>query len=309
MLALITGATGFVGQAVCTRFLQAGWQVRGLARRAPRTPLSVSEFKTLDLQRDELEEAMHGADVIVHLAGLAHKSHRSADGSAIFQLANVDASVRLALAAREAGIQRFLFASTAKVHGELSLDQPFAESDAPQPKDAYARSKWEAEQRLADIHPNLTVVRPPLVYGPGVGANFLRLLRLVDRGVPLPLASVGNLRSLVFVHNLADAFYTCATNPKAARRTYLISDQEDISTPMLLKRISYGLRHQARLWPCPTGVLKLAGAACGRGHDLERLLNSFRIDSSRITRELGWHPTSTLAQGLSQTAAWYRSYY
>ena len=283
MLAVVTGATGFVGRAVCARLLKAGWRVRGLARtRRPQAPQGI-ELRSLDLERDDPAPALEGAEVVIHLAGRAHVlEETSSDPRAAFQSANSDATAHLAHAAVKAGVGRFLFASTAKVHGEASPGRPFTERDAPDPQDPYSRSKWDAEQRLRSILPYSTILRPPLVYGPGVGANFLRLMKLVERGIPLPLASVNNRRSMVFVGNLADCFVSCATLPTASGRTFLVSDGEDVSTPQLLQRLGTHMNTPANLWPCPPSLLRFGASILGKRPEADRLLGSLQLDSSAV---------------------------
>ncbi|MSP96926.1 MAG: NAD-dependent epimerase/dehydratase family protein [Betaproteobacteria bacterium] len=306
MLAVVTGATGFVGRAVCARFVAAGWRVRGLARHLPAQGIVGTEFAALDLERDDPRPALEGAEIVIHLAGRAHiLQDQSGDPRAAFQSANADATERLAQAMRERGIGRMVFASSAKVLGDSSPGRPFTETDAANPQDDYARSKWDAEQRLRKTLPGSTILRPPLVYGPGVGANFLRLVKLVDRGIPLPLASVRNRRSLVFVRNLADVMLTCATNPATSGATYLVSDGEDMSTPQLLRLIGEHLGRPARLWPCPPALLRFAADALGKGAEADRVLGSLELDSRSI-RSSGWTPACSMVEGLRQTMAWYR---
>ena len=171
-------------------------------------------------------------------------------------------------------------------------------------------SKWEAEQALHRVAQEtgleVVIVRPPLVYGPGVGANFLRLLRFVHKGVPLPFGAINNQRSLVYVGNLVDAIITCLEYPGAAGQTYLVSDGEDVSTPELIRRIAHALGRPARLLPVPPALLRLAGQLTGKSAQVERLLDSLVIDSSKIRRELGWAPPFTMAQGLTETAQWFQ---
>jgi nucleoside-diphosphate-sugar epimerase len=306
MLVVVTGATGFIGRAVCARFVAAGWHVRGLARRVPSEGIAGTDLRCLDLESGDPLASLAGADLVVHLAGRAHMLEDKSDNPrAAFESANAVATARLAEAAHRAGMRRFIFVSTAKVHGEASPERPFTENDRPDPQDDYARSKWDAEQRVRRLIPEGTVLRPPLVYGPGVGANFLRLIRLVDRGIPLPLQSVMNGRSLVFVDNLAECILACATHPAAAGRTFLVSDGEDVSTPQLLRMLGTHLGKPPNLWPCPPALLRFGASLIGRGEDADRLLGSLQINSSAL-RVIGWNPTHPLDDGLRQTVRWYR---
>jgi nucleoside-diphosphate-sugar epimerase len=182
----------------------------------------------------------------------------------------------------------------------------FSEADEACPQDPYGVSKWEAEQALhrvvAETGLEVVIVRPPLVYGTGVKGNFAQMLKVLAKGIPLPLASVSNLRSLVYIGNFVDALLTCATHPAAAGQTYLVSDGEDVSTPDLLRQLGAEMGHPARLLPCPPILLKLAGRLLGRSDQIERLLGSLQVDSSKIRRELGWQPPFGLQEGLRLTA-------
>lgn len=187
----------------------------------------------------------------------------------------------------------------------------FRETDAPDPQDPYGVSKWEAEQVLHRVAKEtgleVVIVRPPLVYGAGVKGNFVQMLNVLAKGVPLPLASIQNLRSLVYVENLVDALILCATHPAAAGQTYLVSDGEDVSTPDLLRQLGMGMGCPARLFRCPLPLLKIVGRFARKSDQVERLLGSLQVDNSKIRRELGWKPPYTLQQGLQETAQWYRN--
>lgn len=188
-----------------------------------------------------------------------------------------------------------------------TLRSVFSETDEASPQDPYGVSKWEAEQALhrvaSETGLEVVIVRPPLVYGEGVKGNFAQLLKVLTKGIPLPLASVHNLRSLIYIGNFVDALRVCATHPAAAGRTYLVSDGEDVSTPDLLRQLGAAMGHPARLLPCPPRLLKLAGRLLGRSDQIERLLGSLQVDSSRIRNELGWQPPFTLQEGLRLTVA------
>ena len=192
---------------------------------------------------------------------------------------------------------------------EGELKEAFSEKDVPEPQDPYAVSKWEAEQVLHEIAEatglEVVILRPPLVYGPGVKANFLRLMRSVARGVPFPLANVNNRRSLIYIENLVDAVVTCITHPEAAGQTYLVSDGEEVSTPELIRRVGSALGRPARMFPFPTFLMRLTGRLLGKSAEIERLLGSLTVDTAKIRRELDWDPPYTMAQGLKETAKWY----
>ncbi|HTP96267.1 MAG TPA: NAD-dependent epimerase/dehydratase family protein [Burkholderiales bacterium] len=309
---LVTGAGGFIGSGLCTTARARGARIVRLVRRPqPAEPDRMTRVADLGAESD-WPALLDGIGAIVHLAGPAHVPFGS-DAAALAQLrrVNVEGTARLARAAAAAGVRRLVFVSTIKVNGETTPAQPFTERDAPDPRDAYAVSKWEAEQALAEVAAGsrleIVVLRPPLVYGPGVKANFLALLRAVDRGWPLPLGAIDNRRSLVYLDNLIDAILLCLEHPAAAGKTYLVSDGEDISTPELVRKLAHALDRPARLFPVPVALLRAAGAITGRRDAVERLTGSLQIDGSAIRRELGWRPPATLHEGFAATARGYRA--
>jgi nucleoside-diphosphate-sugar epimerase len=216
----------------------------------------------------------------------------------------------LARSAAGQGVRRFVYLSSVKVNGEQTR-VPFTEQDSPEPQDPYGVSKWEAEQVLVRVSTQtgleIVIVRPPLVYGLGVRGNFLQLLNLLRRGIPLPLASIHNQRSLVYLGNLVDALSRCIRDPRAAGQTYFVSDGEDLSTPELVKRLAAAMETKVSLWPCPTSFLSWMGTAAGKRSMVDRLVGSLQVNSSKIKTELDWHPPVTVDAGLSDTAAWFRA--
>jgi UDP-glucose 4-epimerase len=206
-------------------------------------------------------------------------------------------------------VRRLVFVSTAKVNGESTFGRPFAEGDPPAPQDPYAVSKWEAEEALRSVAAKtgleVAIVRPPLVYGPGVRANFLRLLRLVERGLPLPLPDTNNRRSLIGVENLADCLVRCVSHPEAANQTFMVSDGEDVSTRELIARLARALGRSARFLPVPEFAVRLAARLVGKESAVDRLLGSLVIDSGKARQTLRWKPLVTLDSGLAATARWY----
>src|SRR5712671_2229755 len=310
MRVLVTGASGFVGTALCRELLARGHTVRAAVRRLipPGTvPPQLHQILVPDIAGEFDRRALvDGVGTVVHLAAIVHRSN-PIEGE--MRRVNCDAAVRLAEAA--AGfVRRFVFLSSVKVHGEDSGSRTYAEDDALDPQDSYGRSKLEAERALTDTAARcgveLVIVRPPLVYGPGVKANFLRLLGWIDSGLPLPFASVRNRRSLVYVGNLVDAIARFAEHP-AARGPFLVSDEESVSTPELVSRIARALEKPARLLPAPPALLRVAGMIAGRRDEVRRLTGNLAIDSFRARQLLDWRPPYTLDAGLAETARWFRS--
>src|SRR6267378_863299 len=310
MRVLVTGASGFVGTALCREMLARGHSVRAAVRRLTppgALPSELHQILTPDIAADFDRRALvDGVDAIVHLAAIAHRTN-PIEGEML--RVNCDSAVRLAEAA--AGlVRRFVFLSSVKVHGEDSGSGACGEDDALTPEDSYGRSKLEAERALTETAARtgmeLVIIRPPLVYGPGVKANFLRLLSWVDSGLPLPFASVHNRRSLIYVGNLVDAIARCAVH-SAARGPFLVSDEESVSTPELVSRIARALGRPARLVPAPPALLRVAGMIAGRRDEIRRLTGSLVVDSSRARRLLDWRPPYTLDAGLAETARWFRS--
>jgi len=313
MKVLVTGATGLIGRALCPLLRSRGFAVRAAVRGRAALAADI-EVATIDAlgPATHWSAAVSGADAIVHLAGRAHVlGDVGPDEAATVHAMNVEATAHLARAATRAGVRRFVFVSTAKVHGEQNVGGPWIEQDPPAPQDLYAQSKWEAEQTLTQLSRTsaleVVILRPPLVYGPGVKANFLRLLRTVDRGLPVPLGAIRNRRSLVYVDNLADAIATCLDRPAAANRTFLVSDGEDVSTPELIRRVAAALDRPARLVSVPLWMLRVGARMLGRSADFERLAGDLAVDASAIRRDLRWQPLHSMQAGLEATAKWYRS--
>ena len=311
---LVTGANGFIGRALSERLMVEGYKVRGVFRDSTQMTARSLGVEMIQIRGIHSEtnwsKVLNGINGIVHLAAKVHVCRRnSADPYALFREINVDGTKYLAQQAVKAKVRRFVYLSTVKVNGE-GRAAPYNEMDIHQPQDAYSFSKWEAEKILGKIAEEtgmeVVIIRSPLVYGPHVKANFLRLLELVERGVPLPLESVNNRRSLVYIGNLVDAIVTCVSHPRAAGNTYLVSDGEDVSTPELIRRISFVLGKPARLFPFPSVMLKMVGIISGQSVPIDRLLKSLTVDCSKIRRELDWQAPFSMDQGLSETARWYK---
>lgn len=311
---LVTGASGFVGRAVCVAAASRGLQVAGAVRRRGHGVADIATITVGEINGEtDWSAALRGVDVVIHLAARAHVMHESdADPLTVYRRINLHGTANLAEQAARAGVKRLVYVSSIKVNGEATdSEERFTEQDAPAPQDAYGISKWEAEQALHRIAGEtgleVVIVRPPLVYGAGVKGNFAQMIKVLAKGIPLPLASVNNLRSLVYVQNLADALLLCATHPLAAGQTYLVSDGEDISSPGLLRSLGAASGWQVRLYPFPLALLHLAARLVGKAGQVERLTGSLRVDSGKIRRELNWTPPYTLQHGLQATAEWYRN--
>lgn len=306
---LVTGANGFVGAALCQALAERGLGYRAAMRHATN---EADIYSCGELDGDTpWAPALHDIDVVIHLAARVHVMRdKAADPLAAFRRTNVEATVNLARQAANAGVRRFVFVSTIKVNGEHSVPgKPFVESDAAAPDDPYAVSKWEAEQALlrlgAETGLEVVIVRPPLVYGPGVRANFLQLLRRVHSGWPTPFKAISNERSLLFVGNLADALILCATHVEAAGQTYLLDDGVALSSSDLVAAIASSLGVPNRDVAIPVWVLNTAARVFGQQALAERLTRSLVVSNRKICTQLGWRPPFTIDQGLRLTARWY----
>jgi nucleoside-diphosphate-sugar epimerase len=312
MRVLVTGAGGFVGRALCPALAAAGHEVIAGVREGG-APHGAHAHRTLgDLAEEHaLDAAVAEVDAVVHLAARVHMMRETAaDPLLLYRRVNVDGTRRLAAAAVRSGVRRFVLLSSIKVNGERTTARPFAEVDAPAPADAYGLSKQEAEEVLATVAAgtgmSAVALRTPLVYGPGVRANFLALLRLCDSPWPLPFGGVRtNHRSLIGLGNLVDAIAAAVAHP-AANGVYLVRDAEDLSTEALIRRLRHALGRPARLLPVPAALLAMSLRLLGRGALADRLCCSLAVDSGRIARDLGWQPPHTVDEELAATVAWYR---
>ena len=312
---LVTGASGFVGRSVCRVMVANGHDVTALVRRAGTSAGAAREWNHGGADFAGLAEAWPRdlvPDCVVQLAARVHvMNDTAADPVAAFRATNVEGALRVARAARERGARRMVFVSSVKAAAEFDGGVPLAESMPAAPEDAYGLSKLQAEEALWQYGEQsgleIVIVRPPLVYGPGVGANFLQMMNALWRRLPLPLGAIDARRSLVYVENLADALMHCATDPRAANTCFYVRDDEDPSVAGLLRALGRHLGRPARLLPVPVSLLRVAGAITGRAAQMERVTKSLRVDDSRIRETLSWKGPFTLDEGLAATARWYRS--
>ena len=302
---LVTGANGFLGQALSLELKKRQFTVR----RALRSEAKEGEVSVGDIGPDtNWDAALVGVDLIVHTAARVHVMHDTADDPlSQYREVNVEGTLNLARQAAATGTRRFIFISSIKVNGEsTSPGKPFIADDQPNPEDPYGVSKWEAEVGLHQLSREtgmeVVIIRPPLVYGPGVKANFLRMMCWISRGLPLPLGRIDNKRSLVALANLVDLIITCFEHPAAANHIFLAGDGEDVSTTELLQGIGKALGKPARLFPCPNSLLSFAATLLGKRDMVQRLNGSLQVDISAARSLLGWKPPLSLDEGLYQVA-------
>jgi nucleoside-diphosphate-sugar epimerase len=310
---LVTGASGFVGGFLCQNLADAGHVVRAALRRPGRAPASAHESEVVgDIDsHTDWARSLEGVDAIVHTAARVHSLDDDASHAALYEETNAAGTLRLAQAAASRGVRRFVFLSSIKVNGEETPGSPFTATDVPQPCDAYGRSKFHGEILLREIarggRMTVAIVRPPLVYGPGVRANFLRLLSWVDSGKPLPFGAVHNRRSLVNVWNLVDLLRTLVERELPPSDIWMVSDGDDLSTPELVRRMATALGRKARLIPIPEFMFRIAGRLVGKPEYVRRLCGSLVVDITATRRETGWEPHTSMDEALERTARWLRS--
>lgn len=309
---LVTGANGFVGTALCRQLVASGARVTGAVRRLDQFSARTDGMKYVQVDeiglRADWSKMLEGIEVVVHLAARVHVMRDGAtDSLTEFRVINVDGTLNLARQAAKAGVRRFIYLSSVKVNGENTLlGQPFTELDASAALDPYGISKHEAEEGLRKLATQtgmeVTIIRPPLVYGPGVKANFMNMMGWLYKGVPLPFGAINNRRSLVALDTLIDLIVTCLDHPSAANQTFFVSDGEDLSTTNLLRRMAAALDVPARLLPVPQKLLEMGFKIAGKSDLAQRLCGSLQVDITKACTILHWKPSVSVDEGLRHTA-------
>jgi nucleoside-diphosphate-sugar epimerase len=305
---LITGCTGFVGKALFDSLKNTEFQIN-IAYRNNKS-ISTENIESFEVgeidSKTDWSKALKKTDCVIHCAGRAHVFKELKNESLdIYRRINVEGTINLAEQAAANGVRRFIFLSSVKVNGERTVESScFKYDDTPKPVDAYSISKWEAEKGLQEISKKtgleIVIIRAPLIYGPGVKGNLKRLIKLVKSGIPLPLGLVKNHRSLIGIDNLIDIIIKCISHPKAARKTFLVCDGEDVSTSNLLKLIASSMGRSVIIFPIPLFLLKFFGFILRRDSEVERLTGSLQIDNSFIKKTLNWKPKVNLEVGISK---------
>lgn len=306
---LVTGATGFVGHTLCRLLTESGFEVRAAVRKKGASASGIYEQAVVgDIgSGTDWTPALRGVDAVVHAAARAHVMNAQPSDIDLYHETNARGTARLAQAAAMAGVSRFVYVSSIKVNGEERQGGAYTALEQPQPRDPYGESKWQGEQALLEASAAMqtAIVRPPLVYGPGVRANFLRLMTWVDKGLPLPFGAIRNRRSLVSIWNLCDLLIQLLRRPLQRSQVWLVSDGEDLSTPALIEKIARSMGRRANLWSVPVGALVLAGKLTGKSAEIARLRGSLTVDIGATRRDLGWTPPLTMDESIARTVQWY----
>lgn len=308
---LVTGAGGFVGGALVSRLLVDGKFLPIAAARGATSLVGLCPVVSLDLAEAGVMPSLDSVQVVVHAAARVHvMSETATDALAMFRNINVDGTLRLARRAAESGVARFIFISSIKVNGEsTATGQAFTADSVPAPADPYGVSKYEAEEGLKQLGREtgmeVVIIRPPLVYGPGVKANFLSMMQWLNKGLPLPLGAIDNRRSLVAIGNLVDLIVTCIEHPAAANQTFLVSDGKDLSTTQLLRHLAQALGRKPLLVPIPEGVLSMVASVFGRQAIAQRICGSLQVNIDKNRDVLGWVPPVNVDRAMLQTARYY----
>lgn len=307
---LITGASGFVGHHACNSFVKNGHNVIALTRRE-NFPLTHPNLKVSQLSANtDWQALLKDVHIILHLAGRAHVMHDEADDIYhAYKQVNVEATQALATEAVKAGVKRFIYISSIKVNGEQTFHQPYTAFDDVHPEDDYGKTKFEAEQVLSLVASGtgmeVVIIRPPLIYGAGVKANVLNLIKICQQPLPLPFGAIHNKRSMVYIENLVDFMLLCTMHPKAANETFLISDDEDVSITTLVSTIRQALGRPRWLLPIPASALHFFCKLIGKPSLAVRLCGNLQVDISKTKQLLDWKPPFTFKQGMEKTVQSY----
>ncbi len=311
---LVTGATGFVGSHLVRHLAEKGYKVRGVSRKEVSPFPEMNNYEHAKIQDVYSAEAWQSlladVDIVVHLIAKTHSSD-SGDLKALpdYRHINVDITKALLDASSAAGVKRFIYLSSIKAVGEETpIDKPFTEESPCHPVDSYGISKWEAEELIQKYKERIDTVifRPPMIYGPGVKGNFLRLLKAVDRGFPLPFGMIENARSMLYVGNLTDAILTCLQSEKAAGQIYHVADSETPSTKEIMVEMGRHMGKKPRLVPVPKVMLRQIGILMDKSSEIDKLTRSLTISNQKILRKLGWEPKYSMRTGFEKTCIWFR---
>lgn len=309
---LISGANGFVGSALCAQAIKDGYSVFTLTRRPFELTGILGNEVLKDFSKvDSIHSVLEKSQVVIHLAARVHVMNEFSDNAlSTYRKVNVENTVALARAAAKAGVKRFIYLSSVKVNGEKTIpDKPFTADDIPAPQDPYGISKLEAELALLSlgrqVGMEIVIIRPPLVYGPGVGANFLSMMEWISRRIPLPLAAINNRRSMVALDNLLSLIDVCISHPRAAGEVFLVSDGQDVSVTQLLEKLAKAMKISTMLLPVPVAMIKFVASALGRSAVAQRLCDNLQLDISKTKIRLEWTPPLNVDEGLKRTADWY----
>lgn len=331
MKVLVTGANGFVGKVVCAQLLEQGYQVKAVVRQAFTRPqwLAINKAANIDLsvfnnkenfqlcvidcidEQTVWDKHLSDVDVVIHLAARVHvMQETAADPLTQYRMTNVASTKHLAEQAQQAGVKRFIYISSIKVNGELTIDHAFTEIDIANPQDPYGLSKFEAEQVVEEVaqqgRMQYVIIRPSLVYGPGVGGNFLKLMQGVKRSLPLPLKNIANQRSMIFVSNLANLIITTVSHPHAANQVFLAADNEALSSGQIIQQIANAFAKPARLFTIPQPLLTLIAKLVGKQAYLQRLTSSLLVSNAKAKQLLAWQPPVNVNTAIVQTVNWFK---
>jgi nucleoside-diphosphate-sugar epimerase len=306
MKILVTGATGFIGNKLCQALSAHGDTVFAVARRQVAIDTNITVINKVLSKETDWHDCLKDIDVVIHLAGRAHVMNDVSENPyQAYADINIDATKHLAKQAVLSGVKRFIYLSSIKVNGERTKDVAFSETDSPQPKDDYGTTKCEAEKVLNNIARqtgmDVVIIRPPLVYGAGVKANFKSLIKLAQLNIPLPFGAIDNKRSLVFIENLIDFILLCTHHPNAANQTFLISDDDDVSTTRLIQYIKEASGKRPLLIPVPQSWLRFVFQLIGKSFLSDRLLGNLQVDITKAKTLLNWKPPFALEQGINKT--------